>query len=414
MTTREIDWYRCPLPKETMQALNKRSDFLGFLQSGGHLGLLILTGTAAFYTQQHGMYWAMAGLILVHGMIASFYINAVHELVHGTVFRSQWLNWLFVHIFSFFGWINHYAFWASHTEHHKYTLNQPDDLEVTLPTKHQRGATLKHGIINPWGLKWTIIGTWKKVLGKFEGEWEQRTCDPATRKKVVTWARIVFLGHLSIAAVSIYFGYWIIPILTSMGHVIGSGPHQLCNAVQHAGLVDNVNDFRLSCRTIILGPVLRFLYWHMNYHIEHHMFAAVPCYRLGKLHKLIKHELPPCKNLRGAWKEIFEIQDRQEQEPDYQYHQPLPTPGHVVDKEPAKTEEVQENEIKQEPINSENQDLKIWECSVCGFIYDESKGLPKEGIAAGTRWQDIPEDWSCPDCGVSKEDFDMVEMQLAS
>tara|TARA_B000000460_G_scaffold216133_1_gene165642 strand:- start:155 stop:301 length:147 start_codon:yes stop_codon:yes gene_type:complete len=47
---------------------------------------------------------------------------------------------------------------------------------------------------------------------------------------------------------------------------------------------------------------------------------------------------------------------------------------------------------------------------VCGFIYDEELGLPEEGIATGTRWDEIPEDWSCPDCGVSKEDFEMIEL----
>lgn len=51
---------------------------------------------------------------------------------------------------------------------------------------------------------------------------------------------------------------------------------------------------------------------------------------------------------------------------------------------------------------------QIWECLVCGWQYDESKGLPEEGIAAGTRWDDIPEDWLCPDCGVGKADFEMV------
>ena len=44
----------------------------------------------------------------------------------------------------------------------------------------------------------------------------------------------------------------------------------------------------------------------------------------------------------------------------------------------------------------------ILECMVCGFIYDEGKGLPKEGIPAGTRWEDVPENWECPDCGVGK------------
>ncbi|MEJ6517262.1 MAG: rubredoxin [Pseudomonadales bacterium] len=54
--------------------------------------------------------------------------------------------------------------------------------------------------------------------------------------------------------------------------------------------------------------------------------------------------------------------------------------------------------------------MKKWQCIVCGFIYDEEEGLPDEGIAAGTAWNDIPEDWVCPECGVSKEDFEMVEM----
>ena len=49
-------------------------------------------------------------------------------------------------------------------------------------------------------------------------------------------------------------------------------------------------------------------------------------------------------------------------------------------------------------------------CMICGFIYDEAEGLPEEGIAPGTAWADIPEDWECPDCGVSKADFEMVEV----
>jgi rubredoxin len=51
---------------------------------------------------------------------------------------------------------------------------------------------------------------------------------------------------------------------------------------------------------------------------------------------------------------------------------------------------------------------RTWMCVVCGFIYDEAKGLPDEGIAAGTRWEDVPDTWTCPDCGVTKSDFDMA------
>lgn len=49
-------------------------------------------------------------------------------------------------------------------------------------------------------------------------------------------------------------------------------------------------------------------------------------------------------------------------------------------------------------------------CIVCGFIYDEAAGRPEDKIAAGTRWVDVPADWTCPDCGVAKADFEMVEV----
>lgn len=54
--------------------------------------------------------------------------------------------------------------------------------------------------------------------------------------------------------------------------------------------------------------------------------------------------------------------------------------------------------------------MKRWECIVCGWIYDEAKGWPEDGIEPGTAWEDVPEDWLCPDCGVGKEDFEMIEM----
>ena len=53
--------------------------------------------------------------------------------------------------------------------------------------------------------------------------------------------------------------------------------------------------------------------------------------------------------------------------------------------------------------------MSKWECIVCGLIYDEKEGWPDDGIAPGTRWEDVPEDWLCPDCGVGKEDFELLE-----
>jgi rubredoxin len=59
---------------------------------------------------------------------------------------------------------------------------------------------------------------------------------------------------------------------------------------------------------------------------------------------------------------------------------------------------------------NEMDDYKLFQCVQCGFEYDEARGWPEDGIAAGTRWDDIPEDWSCPDCGAAKSDFVMIEV----
>ena len=62
--------------------------------------------------------------------------------------------------------------------------------------------------------------------------------------------------------------------------------------LQHGGLADNVIDHRLNSRTVYMNPISRFIYWNMNYHVEHHMFPMVPYHALPKLHELIKHDLP--------------------------------------------------------------------------------------------------------------------------
>jgi len=54
--------------------------------------------------------------------------------------------------------------------------------------------------------------------------------------------------------------------------------------------------------------------------------------------------------------------------------------------------------------------FKTYQCFFCGYVYDEARGWPEDGIAPGTRWADIPDDWVCPECGAAKTDFEMVEV----
>ena len=55
-----------------------------------------------------------------------------------------------------------------------------------------------------------------------------------------------------------------------------------------------------------------------------------------------------------------------------------------------------------------NASYRKYECVICGFIYDEAGGVRDDGILPGTRWEDLAEEWECPDCGISKADFDLM------
>jgi fatty acid desaturase len=152
------------------------------------------------------------------------------------------------------------------------------------------------------------------------------------RRKLRRWAVILLVGHALIVVGSAFAGWWfhqprlwLIPVVTTFAPYYGGWLHFLCNSSQHVGLKDNVGDFRLCCRTIYLNPFFRFIYWHMNYHTEHHMYAAVPCYKLGRLHRLIKDQMPECpRGLYATWKHIGEILERQKSEPGYQFEAKLP------------------------------------------------------------------------------------------
>ena len=103
----------------------------------------------------------------------------------------------------------------------------------------------------------------------------------------------------------------------------------------HCGLRDDAPDFRKCVRTITLDPFSSFLYWRMNCHLEHHMFASIPCYNLKKLHQACAGDMPTPRTLVGAWREMRQTLHKQQEEPTYQYDTPVPTPAEGAPAEPA-------------------------------------------------------------------------------
>lgn len=330
---KKIRWYRTPIDSAELKILSQRSDLQGCVQTLSYLGLCALTTAAALYGAGR---WPMAIVILIvlaHGTVWSFMINGVHELGHGTVFRTRWLNEFFVRVLSFLGWINFHSFNSSHMRHHAYTLHPPDDLEVVLPTKLMIRHFLSYGFINFPSVRDTIKNTVRIARGKFEGDWELilfPASDPEKRRPPVNWARTLLIGHGLILGLSIYFHLWLVPVLITLASFYGGWLHFLCNNTQHIGLQDNVPDFRLCCRTFLLNPLVGLLYWRMNYHTEHHMYPTVPCYNLHRLHLAVRHDLPPCpRGLIATWREIIGILKIQFSDPAYQHKAPVPSPAAV-------------------------------------------------------------------------------------
>ena len=332
----KINWYRSPIDRATLAELNQRSDLLGLAQTLGHLGLLAFTGAAAWLAVQAEIWWALVPVLFLHGTFYAFLLNGFHELCHRSVFRSKFLNEFFLRVFSFLGWYNHVHFWTSHQEHHKYTLHPPDDLEVVLPVEITRKSFYKAAVINPWGLAQRIKGVVGLSFGRLEGEWENFLFPPDEKEKrmrLFNWARVLLVGHLLLTVASLALSYmlaidlWLLPVLISLAPFYGGWLLFLCNNTQHVGLMDNIPDYRLCTRTIILNPFVRFLYWHMNFHIEHHMYAAVPCYKLGRLHNAIKYDLPTSTvGLVASWREIGAILEKQKEDPGYQHLPDAPNP----------------------------------------------------------------------------------------
>ena len=84
------------------------------------------------------------------------------------------------------------------------------------------------------------------------------------------------------------------------------------------------------CASITLDPSSEFLYWRMNWHLEHHMFDSIPCYNLKKLHNTIAHDMPKVRAFFSAWKEMLEIKRQQQLDPNFEFDTPVPSATNII------------------------------------------------------------------------------------
>ena len=211
----------------------------------------------------------------------------------------------------------------SHTRHHTDTIIVGRDPEIPAP----RPPDLLGIAMSLFSLK-TGPGEILKVLLHCTGRLtaaEETYIPGEEQHKVYRNARIWVLIHALVIAVAIGSGS-ILPLMyIGLPSFYGAWEQLLCGLTQHIGLAEDVLDHRLNCRTVYMNPISRFLYWEMNYHVEHHMFPMVPYHNLAKLHEELKHDMPvPYSGFWEVYREIIPALFRQVKDPRYYVKRQLP------------------------------------------------------------------------------------------
>jgi fatty acid desaturase len=349
----KINWYRSKIDKAVMSELMRKSDAKAFAQTIPQLLLFAATGTSAYLAWLNihpgNRMWSVPLLLLalfVHGTFSRFFGGiAGHELCHKTPFKTAFWNDFFLAIYSFLSWFDPVSYRTSHVKHHQVTVYADHDGEVVLP-QGKKWLTAKFIVesftiefLVPFKLlkAWTLaaLGDSSKSIF-FEEQWMKRIL-PKRMKRILPktkaelcrehqrWAQIVLVGHFLLATLFIATGNWILVIIVNFGCQYCRWLAILCTAPQHAGLSPNTPDFRLCCRTFTCNRFIGFLYWNMQYHLEHHMYPAVPFYHLPRLREAIAYDLPPAPHgLLATWKELLPILRRQKKDPAYVHVPVLP------------------------------------------------------------------------------------------
>ncbi len=296
------EWYHTDIPRKDMKELMKRSDHPAIRDTIIWIGaLIVLGGTAAFL---YPSWWSLPFFLSYGVLYGSASDSRWHECGHGTAFKTQWMNQAVYQIACFMVMRNPPAWRWSHTRHHTDTIIVGADPEIVLmrpPVLFRLGLNF-FGLPDVWNAGKDLIRNSFGIL-----EPQQATFIPEMEKpKVFLVARIWLAIYAATIVAALYFHSWLPLLLIGLPRIYGAWHMVLCGVMQHIGLAEDVLDHRLNSRTVYINPISRFIYWNMNYHVEHHMFPMVPYHALPRLHELIKHDLPAANtSIWNAYSQII-------------------------------------------------------------------------------------------------------------
>ncbi len=324
----EARWYASPVPRQKMRELLERRDGPAIRDTLLWFLLLGVTGACGFLLW--GSAWAILPFAAYGVLYASVSDSRWHESSHGTAFKTDWLNNALYEIASFMVLRESVPWRWSHTRHHSDTIIVGRDPEIAVP----RPANLKAiaaGFFNLLAFRKYARTVFLHAAGRMTPE-ELTYIPEAEHGRIFVRARLYLLIYAGVIALALLTGSLLPLMYIGLPSFYGAWLMVVYGLTQHAGLAENVLDHRLNCRTVYMNPIHRYLYWNMNYHIEHHMFPLVPFHALPRLHELVKADMPaPYDGLLAAYREIIPALLRQSKDPGYYVKRKLPTPTSRVE-----------------------------------------------------------------------------------
>lgn len=315
------EWYHTEVPRKTMKALMQRSDQPAIRDTIVWLAVQILSAAGAVWTW--GTWWCVP-FFAVYGV---FYASAAdsrwHECGHGTAFRTRWMNDVVYQIASFQLMRNPVTWRWSHARHHTDTIIVGRDAEIAVmrPPDLLRAGLAFTGLLD---LRYALPTLVRNAFGNLSAD-EKDMIPESERPKAVRAARWHMAVYAATIALAVATRSWLPIMLVGTPRLYGTWHMVLTGLLQHIGLADNVTDHRLNSRTVYMNPVSRFIYWNMNYHVEHHMFPMIPYHALPRLHALIKHDLPAANpSMWHAYREVWPVVLRQLRHEDFYLVRDLP------------------------------------------------------------------------------------------
>lgn len=321
----EAEWYQCAVPRGTMRSLLERRDGPAIANTLLWFALIFASGYATYALWDSA--WAVMPYAAYSVLYASTSDSRWHETGHGTAFKTDWMNNTLYEIASFMVMRESTVWRWSHTRHHSDTIIVGRDPEIAVPRPTDVKAVAM-AFFNLAVYPKYFSQIVRHAFGRISAD--EQTYIPQTEfPRIVRRARIYVVLYAAVLTLAVYTRS-ILPLLfVGLPNLFGSWLMVVYGLTQHAGLAENVLDHRLNCRTVYMNPVHRFLYWNMNYHIEHHMYPLVPFHALPKLHEAIKDDCPaPYPSLFAAWREIFPALMKQRK--DHAYHVKRKLPESIV------------------------------------------------------------------------------------